>query len=88
MDGLRCLQFRFFAGSDFFRRCDQNDVTFFPHAQVLGIQDDVHRLVPRNIFQAQGQVSLNPVADHKVKTGEIGQYLQCVANRDLLEIQR
>ena len=88
MNGLGGFQLRFFACRNFFCRGNQHHIALLSHSQVLRIENDVHCLVPGNIFQTQCQVALDPIADDEVQPGEIGQYLQCIPNRDLLEIQR
>ena len=52
------------------------------------MHDDVESLVPRHVFQAQGEIAAHRIADHHVQLGEIGDHVQRFAYVDLLEIQR
>ena len=52
------------------------------------MQDDVERLVPRNVLQAQGDIASHGVAGHNVEIGEVGNDLQQGTHFDVLKVQR
>ena len=56
--------------------------------QALGLENDIHRLVPGDVFQAQGEVAFDRIGNHQVEAGEVGQQLQHRANLDVLEVER
>ena len=56
--------------------------------QTLGAQDDVQRLVPRHVDQAQGDVALHRVGRDDVEVGFLGDQLQYGANGHVLEVER
>ena len=72
---------------DFLIRRNPDDVAFLAHAQPLGLQDDVQRLIPGHILQAQGDIAGNGIAGNDVVVGEISNHLQHGAYFDILEIQ-
>src|SRR6185312_10289075 len=55
--------------------------------ETLGTQNDVQRLIPRNVLQAQGHVAGHRVTDDDILTARIGKQLQNGARLDLLEIE-
>ena len=56
--------------------------------QALGAQDDVQRLVPRHVDQAQGDIASDGVGGDEVEVGLLGDQLQHGAYRHVLEIER
>jgi hypothetical protein len=54
----------------------------------LALQDDVQRLVPGHVLQAQRDVAGHGVAGDDVEVGEVGDHLQQRAHLDVLEVQR
>ena len=53
LDGVLGFQLLFLLGCNFILGRDPQHIAGLAHAQALGLQDDVQRLVPRHILQAQ-----------------------------------
>ena len=58
------------------------------HSQTFGIHDDLQRLIPRNIFQAQRESARHGVRSDDIEVGEISNHLQQRTHFDVLEVQR
>ena len=82
------LELQLLARRELVTRCDPDHVAVLAHVQALGLQDDVERLIPGNILQAQGQVALHRVGRDDVEVGEVGDDLQHRTHIDVLEVQR
>ncbi len=52
------------------------------------MQDDIQRLIPRNIFQPQSQVACHAVADDHIQLGKVRNYIQCFTHGNILKIKR
>ena len=72
----------------FLARRDQNDVAVLAHVKALGLHDDIERLIPGDILEAQRQAAGDRVAGDDVESREIGDDLQDRADLDILEIER
>ena len=70
------FQFLLVLGCQFVLGGDQQHIACLAHAQPFGLQDDVERLVPRHVFQPQGDRSGNGVRGDHIEVGEIGNHLQ------------
>ncbi len=89
VDDLRLgLELQLLARGEFVTRGDPDDVAVLAHVQALGLQDDVERLVPGHVLQAQGQVALHRVGRDDIEVGEVGDDLQHRAHIHILEVQR
>ena len=75
-------------GRQFVLGRDPDHVARLQAAPGPGLQDDVQRLVPGHVLQAQRHVAGDGVAGHHVEVGEVGNHLQQRANLDVLEVQR
>jgi hypothetical protein len=75
-------------GRQFVLGRDPQHVAGLAHAQALALHDDVERLVPGHVLQAQRDVAGHGVAGHHVEVREVGDDLQQRANFDVLEVQR
>ena len=82
------FQLLFLAGRDFIARGDPQHVARLAQAQALGLHDDVQRLVPGHILQAQGDRTRHRVGGHDVEVREVGDDLQQRTDFDVLEVQR
>ena len=69
-------------------RRDPHHVAGLAHVEALALQDDVERLVPRHVLQAQREVAGHRVARDDVQAGEVGDHLQHRAHFDVLEVER
>ena len=58
------------------------------HAEPLRFEDDVERLVPRHVLQAQRHIAVDRIRGHQIEPGKIGNQLQHRADLDVLEVQR
>ncbi len=67
---------------------DQDHVARLAQAEALRLQDDVERLVPGHVLQAQRHVAGDGVAGDDVEVGEVGDDLQQRADLDVLEVER
>ena len=82
------FQLQFFLGGDLVARCDPQHVARLAHTQALGLKNDVERLVPWDVLQAQGHSTVDRIRGDDVEVGEIGNHLQQRAHFDVLEIER
>ena len=82
------LELELLLGRELVLRRDPDHVARLAHAQALGLQDDVERLVPGHVLQAQRDAAGDGVAGHDVEVGEVGDDLQQRAHFDVLEVQR
>ncbi len=82
------LELHLLARSELVARRDPDHVAVLALVQPLGLQDDVERLVPGHVLQAQCQVALHRVGRDDVEVGEVGDDLQHRAHVDVLEVQR
>ncbi len=82
------LEVRRFARGDFLGRRNDDHVAVLAHVETLGGHDDIERLVPWNVPESQGDVTLDRIRDHDVASGRLGQQLQHGARLDVLEVQR
>ena len=69
-------------------RRNPQHVAVAARGQALGVQHDLQRLVPRHVFQTQGQGACHAVAGNDVQVGEVSKDLQQRAHVDVLEIER
>ena len=74
-------------GIEFVFGRDQDDVAGLAQAQALGLQDDVERLIPWHILEAQGHVAGHGVASDHVEVGEVCNHLEQSANFNILEVE-
>ena len=88
LQGSGGLELEFFPGTDFFSGRHPQHIASFAHGQALGLQDDVQRLVPGHLLQAQGHRASNSIRADDVELGEIGNHLQQGAYIDVLKIKR
>ncbi len=72
----------------FLLRRDPNDAPFTTLVQALGAQDDIQRLIPGYVDQAQGDIALHGVGSDDVEVGFLGDQLQYGADRHVLEVER
>ena len=86
--GSGCFGFELFACCNFGCRRNHDDVVGLAHRQPFGLQDDIQRLLPVNIFQTQRYIPADSITDHHVQAGEIGQQLKNRTHFDILEIKR
>ncbi len=82
------LHFHAFARRDLLAGGDVQNVAIHALVEAPGLQDNVQRLIPRHVVQAQGDVAAHGIADHDVQVGEVRQQLQDGTHLDVLEIQR
>ena len=87
-DLLLRFQRQLFLGGQLFTRRDHHDVAVLAHVQTTRLHDDVQRLVPGHILQAQRELALHGVAGDDVQVGEVGNDLQQCTHVDVLEVQR
>ena len=85
---MRASSFVLLVLGDFRLRRDPHDVAAAALVQALGLQDDVQRLVPRHVDQAQRDVALHGVGRDDVEVGFLGDQLQHRAHRNVLEVER
>lgn len=71
------------ARGEFFRRGDVDHVAFPGACRGPRAHDDVERLVPRHVLQAQRDVALDRVADDDVLAARLGEQLQHRAGLDV-----
>src|SRR4029453_8709329 len=71
-DLLRVLELLLFLERKLLARRDQNDVALLAHVEALGLHDDVERLIPRNVLEAQRQAARHRVAGDDVEAREVG----------------
>ena len=69
-------------------RGDHDDVALLAHGQALGVDNEVERLVPGDVLEAQRQAATDGVADHEIEAGKVGQHLQGGAHVDVLKVER
>ncbi len=69
-------------------RRDQHDIAVLAHVEAFRLHDDVERLVPRNVLQAQREAAAHRVARDDVEPGEVGDHLQHRPHLDVLEVER
>ena len=86
-DLLLGFKFQFFPGSDLFGGCDQHDVVGLPLGQASGLEDNVQRLIPGDVFQPQGDSAGHGIAGDHVQPGEIRQQLKNGPDLDVLKVQ-
>ena len=82
------LEFKFFLGQDFILGRDPDHVFSLAHAQTLGLQNDVQRLIPRHILQSQGYRAGHGIGGDDVEVRKVGNHLQQRTNLDVLEVER
>ena len=88
LDLVTRFEFQLFLSSDLVARCDQQDIAVLAHVQPLGLQDDVQRLIPRDILQPQRDRSTDRVAGDDVEIGKVSDNLQQRTHVDILEVKR
>ena len=71
-----------------FTRGNIDDVAIAALIQALGLQNQVQRLIPRHVFQAQRDIAGDRVTGDDVQPGEFGNHLQHGAYFDVLEVER
>ena len=95
--GLQLFQFRnllvgfqgeLFFGVDFVGRGNEHNVAVLTLAQTLALENDVQRLIPRYVLQAQRNIALHRITGDDIESREIGDHLQDGTNLDILEIER
>src|SRR5262249_40560471 len=69
-------------------RRDQNDVAVLAHVEALDLHDDVKRLIPGNVLEAQREAAGDGVAGDDVKARKVSDHLQNRAHLDVLEVER
>ena len=82
--GKLCL----LARREFRGRSDDDHIVLAALVQPLGAEDNVERLIPGHVLQAERQVPRDRITDHDVLAAGIGQKLQHRPDVDVLEIQR
>ena len=82
------LQLELLPRSELVARGDPDHVAVLALVEAAGLQNDVERLVPGHILEAQGQTSVDRVAGDDVEVGEIGDHLQHRSHVDVLEVER
>ena len=87
-DLLARFQVEFFLRGQLITRRHEDHVAIAPHIKILRLQNNIERLIPGHIFQAQREVAGDRLAHHDVEVGEIGDDLQQGAHVDVLEIER
>jgi type IV pilus assembly protein PilM len=88
LQGCSRLQVEFFLGVDFVLGSNPQHVAGFTHAQALGLENDVKRLVPRHVLQTQGDGAGNGIRRDDVEVGKVCNDLQQGTHIDALEVQR
>ena len=73
---------------DLVEGADHDDIAVLALGQVLGLEDDVERLIPGHVLQTQGDVTGHRIARHQVQIGEVGEQLEDRPDLDVLEVQR
>ena len=86
-DLLLRLELLTLARGNFIRWRYQQHITYLALVQALGFQDQIQRLIPGHILQAQGNIALHRVTGHQVQIGEVRDQLQHRTDVDVLEIQ-
>ena len=84
----RVLELLLLLQRELFPRRDEHDIAVLAHVEALRLQDDVERLVPRDVLQAQREAALHRVARDDVEAGEVGDHLQHRAHFHVLEVER
>ena len=87
-NGRPRLQLLFFFGGNLVLGGHPDDIATLSHAQSLGLQDDIQRLIPGNVLQTQSQAPSDAVGSDDIEAGEIGNHLQQRPDFHILEIQR
>ena len=82
------LQVQLFFGRNLVFGSDPQHIAGLTHAQALGLQNDVERLIPRHILQTQGHRAGHRVRGHDVEVGEVGNHLQQGTHFNVLEVKR
>ena len=60
----------------------QMTLPFLRIARPFCLQDDLQRLIPGHVIQAQRHVAGHRVADHDVEVGDVGEHMQQFAQRE------
>ena len=82
------FEVRCFTSCNFLGRRNHDDVAVLAHIQTFSRHYDVECLIPWNVAQAQGHITLDRVGNYDVLSGRLGQQLQYSACLDVLEVQR
>src|SRR5262249_15112300 len=82
------FQFQFFTRSNFGSGRNEQHVADLTLVEPLRLQDQLERLVPRDVLQTQRDSARYRVARDEVQVGEVGDQLQYRTHFDVLEIQR
>ena len=81
------LEIKFFLGGNLITRSNQNDIPVLAHIQPLLLQDNVKRLIPRDILQNQRNSATYRVADYHIHSRKLANHLQQTPYFDVLEVQ-
>ena len=82
------LQGELLLGRELVARRDPDHVAVLAHVQAAGLKDDVERLVPWYVLQAQREVTAHRVAGDDVQVGEVRYDVQHPPHFDVLEVER
>ena len=82
------LKQHLFPGRQLVARRNPDHIAILAHVQTLGLKNDVERLVPGHILQAQGEVALHRIAGDDIEVGEVRNHLQHGTDIDVLEVER
>ena len=82
------LELELFAGRQLVTRRNPDHVAVLALVEPLGLQNDVERLIPGHVLEAQREAALNGFAGDDVEVGEIGDHLQNRTHIDVLEVER
>ena len=82
------LELELFFGGDFFLGRNPQHAAGFAHAQAFALQNNVQRLVPGHVLQAQSDSAGHRVRCHHVKARKVGNHLQHLAHVNALKIER
>src|SRR6266850_568442 len=88
IDLLRRLERQLLARRQLVARRDPDHVSAAAAVEAARLQDDLERLVPRHVLQAQGNVSRHRVAGDDVEVGEVGDHIEHRPHLDVLEVER
>src|SRR5205085_6646288 len=68
-------------------RRDADQVALTNHAEALGLEHDVERLIPRHVLHADGDVALNVVRRDDVDASDVREESEDVVDVRVLEIE-